>query len=242
VFTSEVRTGTFAATATIQRRLLVNATVPVDLLPPALRAADVRDGRALVGVCVVRSTLRPCRLPAVVAPVFEGLAYRVATVDDAGRPGVAVVRRETADHRALLAGRVGAPIVHRRAGIGTAGDLRVTVAADAEGPALVLDLIPADDAAATRTTSVLGGDDQAAAFFGAATTATEHDGARLELTWAPFRLDPRGPRPGVTLVLDRLAWAFGLLADALAFDSAFVARDVPVRLRATAPATPTTAA
>jgi hypothetical protein len=228
----------------IDRRLLVNATVPLGVLPTGLRAADVGGpGRALVGVCVVRTSLRPCRLPGALAPRFEGLAYRVATVEPDGRPGVAVVRRETADRRAILANRLGFPLDHHLVALRTDGDLAVTVApgGGGHGPALVLDLVAADPAGTSGPGSVLGDAADAAAFFGAATTATETDGASFELTSRPFALTPLVPRPGTTLVLDRLAWAFGLPPEAVTFDSAFVARDVPVRLRATAPTAQTAA-
>lgn len=218
------------------RRLLVNATLDVDLvsplLPPGVVPAVVGGrGRAFVGVCLLRvADLRPGRAPALLGRSFDGLAYRVAVTTSQGAPAVHIVRRETADRLARCVGGRVFPGTHRRVDTDVSADELRVVAGGHGGPSLVVEV--ADEPPRIDHGSVLGDDEAASAFFSAATLATSparragrYECLRMEAP--PFSV--RAVRPQ-ELVLDRLAWALGAPEPAaLRFDSAFLVRDVPVR-------------
>ena len=100
--------------ATIERRILVNYRVDVDvlasLLPPPFRPAPV-GGVGIAGICLIRlGNIRFSGLPAVVGLTAENAAHRVAVEwDELQGPvrGVYIPRRDTSSRLvALLGGRV----------------------------------------------------------------------------------------------------------------------------------------
>lgn len=221
----------------IARRLLVNATVDAELVRPLLPegvapAAVGGDGRALVGVCLLRvHDLRPVGMPAALGRSFEGLAHRVAVRRADGTAGVHIVRRETPDRLARAVGGRVFPGTHHPIDLHPgASDLRVE-ATGHDAPRLLVDAVDEAPAAGGRR-SVLGDDAAASAFFAGADRATSpsrHPGRHEELRMraAPFVVRSVTVRE---IVLDRLAWALGdLPTGALSFDSAFLVRDVAVR-------------
>ena len=100
--------------ATIERRVLVNYRVDVDvlasLLPPPFRPAPV-GGVGIAGICLIRlGGIRFSGLPAAVGLTAENAAHRVAVEWDGPHgpvQGVYIPRRDTSSRLvALLGGRV----------------------------------------------------------------------------------------------------------------------------------------
>jgi hypothetical protein len=100
--------------ATIERRLLVNYRVDVDVLrsivPACFRPTTVY-GFGMAGICLIRlGDIRPLGLPATIGLTAENAAHRVAVEwDTANGPvqGVYIPRRDTSSRLiALLGGRV----------------------------------------------------------------------------------------------------------------------------------------
>lgn len=237
VFTSKVIVRTMRATIT--RRLLVNATVTADavrpLLPPGcVPAAVAGTDRTLVGVCVLRvDDLRPEGVPNALGRSFEGLAHRIAIRRPDGSPGVHIVRRETADRLALLVGGRLFPGAHHPIELERGrGDLELHGSGHG-GPTFLVRAV--DEPPSGEARSVLGDDAAASAFFAVANIASSPSRRAgfpevLRMEAPPFVVRAVGVRE---VVLDRLAWALGdVPPSALSFDSAFVARDVPVRFAA----------
>ncbi len=119
----------------IERRILLDHLVDPDVaarhLPPGLALRPL-DGRAVVGVCLIRLVaVRPVGLPVGLGRAVEAAAHRISVVGADGEPGVFVPRRDTASRLAVLAGGRVWPGVHHRAGFSvgrTAGSLHVQVA------------------------------------------------------------------------------------------------------------------
>ncbi len=100
--------------ATIERRILVNYRVDLDvlesLLPPPFRPAPV-GGAAIAGICLIRlGGIRFSPLPSAVGLTAENAAHRVAVEWDGPQgvvQGVYIPRRDTSSRLvALLGGRV----------------------------------------------------------------------------------------------------------------------------------------
>lgn len=183
----------------IERRVLLDhsvaAAVAAHHLPPDL-APRLLDGRAVVGVCLIRlAEVRPAGLPAALGRTVEAAAHRISVVDADGEPGVFVPRRDTASRLAVLAGGRVWPGVHRRAGFAvarTSCSLRIEVAGQ-DGTTVSVE-VDRDD----RRGTTLGDPDATSAFHAVERTAWSpgRDGA---LETAVMDCAPWAARPvGVT--------------------------------------------
>jgi hypothetical protein len=131
----------------IERRILLDHHVDPDLasdLVPAGLTLRLLDGRAVVGVCLIRLVeLRPAGAPTAVGRTVEAAAHRVSVVGPGGEPGVFVPRRDTTSWAAVAVGGRLWPGVHGRARIDVASTttaLSVGVAAaDGTGVAVTVD-------------------------------------------------------------------------------------------------------
>jgi hypothetical protein len=156
----------------IERRVLLDHAVDPEVaarhLPPGL---DVRllDGRAVVGVCLIRLVdMRPAGLPARLGRTIEAAAHRISVVGPGAEPGVFVPRRDTSSWTAALAGGRVWPGVHGRATFAvdrTPSTLGIDVACrDGAGVSVRVDLDGADG-------TTLADPDATSGFHAAETTA-----------------------------------------------------------------------
>ena len=124
----------------IERRMLVNYRVDPAVLArqlPAPFEPKLHDGKALVGICLIRlAAVRPAFLPAWLGLRSENAAHRAAVVWNSGgarREGVYIRRRDTSSHLNSLAGGRIFPGVHHHARFDvseTADAFSLTMASD----------------------------------------------------------------------------------------------------------------
>lgn len=220
---------------TIAHRLLLNHTADPDavapLLPSGMRAQLV-DGAAVVGVCVLRlRDLRPTGIPVWAGMTTDAAAHRIAVEWDGPEgveAGVWILRRDSAQRLPVLTGGRLFPGAHGRA------DLRVRD----DGTRLSVDMTTADGlrvdastAPLTRWTSeAFASPVEASAFFAAGRLgwSADHRGRveGLELGTDGWRAEPVDAEARVSLFDDLLP------AGAWRFDHALLLRDLPVRWRA----------
>jgi hypothetical protein len=107
----------------IRHRLLVNYSADPRVIAPLVPAPfrpQLVGGRAVVGICALRLTrLRPPHVPARLGFTSDNAAHRVAVEWDTPsgrRTGVWVLRRDSAQRLAVLAGGRAFPGVHGPAG------------------------------------------------------------------------------------------------------------------------------
>lgn len=215
----------------VERRILLDHAVAPEVaarhLPPGF-TPRLLDGRAVVGVCLIRLVeLRPAGLPATVGRTVEAAAHRISVVAADGAPGVFVPRRDTTSWAAVLAGGRVWPGVHGRARIEVA---RTTTALDVgvrcrDGAAVAVTI----DRDPRRGTALADPDAACALHADERTAWSPRRGGALEaavMTCAPWSARP----VGVTAA--RSSW----LADPAAFPpgsarlaGALLMEDVAVR-------------
>lgn len=219
-------------TGLIRRRVLVNyaadPSVVTKLLPAPL-APKVVDGRAVVGICLIRlEQLRPRPVPAALGLTSENAAHRIAVTLADGRDAVYIPRRDTDSPLNVLAGGRLFPGEHHRADFEVHDDARsltLTMRARDGSAAVSLQATPTPTLASLLFDSL----DEASLFFragslgySARTTADRLDAIRLAATtWnmAPLAVD----HVSSTWFEDETRFPRG----SLAFDSALVMRDLP---------------
>lgn len=112
----------------IERRILLDHAVDPDVAERHLAAGlapRLLDGRAVVGVCLIRlAEVRPVGVPAGLGRSIEAAAHRISVVGPGEEPGVFVPRRDTPSWAAALAGGRLWPGVHGRARVTVASTTR----------------------------------------------------------------------------------------------------------------------
>jgi hypothetical protein len=156
------------------------------------------DGRAVVGVCLIRLVeMRPTGLPRPLGRTIEAAAHRISVVgpgDDGPEPGVFVPRRDSRSRAAVRAGGRIWPGVHGRADI--------TV--ERRPSSLAIDVACPDGAAVSVTLDLDADRPGGTALADPDATRTFHAVERR--AWSPRR--GGGPESGLEeAVLDCLPWS-----------------------------------
>lgn len=232
--------------AVIERRLLLNYRADPEIvarLLPAPFHPQVRNGYAVVGICLLRlGRARPAGLPSAVGFGSENATHRFAVSWDVPgdpRSAVYIPRRDSASRLNVAVGGRLFPGVHHRAAFDVAersDRLRVAYATNDGSAAVDVEVRVADH----LSDSVLFDDvDQASDFFrlgsiGYSTGREPEEFEGMELTASQWRIDP--------CVVDRAASSFYddrsvFPTGSIELDCALVMRKVPVRWTALAPIT-----
>lgn len=230
----------------IERRLLVNYQADPDVVARVLPAPfrpQLVDGRAVVGICLLRlGGVRPAGLPSGLGLTSENAAHRFSVEwDDADgtRAGVYIPRRDTASRATLLLGGRVFPGRHHRARFDveeTADRLHVGFTALDGSASVTVDVDVTDE---LERSALFGSVAEASAFFerGAvgfspARIAGRHEGMRLVTSrWQVTPAHVRGARSSYFEDTTRFP------PGSVVLDHALLMRRVPVEWRtAKAPA------
>lgn len=220
----------------LRDRLLLNYRVDPDLLrpllPPPFEPLRVA-GWGVAGLCLIRlDGLRPRGVPRALGVGSSNAAHRIAVTWPGGR-GVYILRRDSASLLSVMAGGRLFPGVHRRARLEIAEQQgRWAAAMETPGAGFRVEARIAE----TPTAGSLFEDVEAAsAFFrggslGYSPSLKPGGLEGLELRTEGWNLEP--------LQVERLESSFfdGFPAGSIAFDSAFVMRDLELEWRAIGPA------
>lgn len=186
----------------IERRVLVNYRVDVDVLQRVLPApfrVKVTSGVGIAGVCLIRlAQVRPRALPAIFGLTSENAAHRIAVewdTRDGVREGVFIPRRDTSSLMNTLVGGRLFPGRHHRArfDVSESGDDICVALRSVDGATRVV--VEARLAERLPESSVFGSIDEASAFFERGAigySATDRGGCFecLELRSFDWRVEP----------------------------------------------------
>ena len=225
----------------IRRRILVNYRadpVVVGRLLPAGMRPKLQDGRAVVGICLIRlEHIRPAGVPAALGVSSENAAHRIAVewVDDDGTPreGVYIPRRDTSSRLNHLAGGRVFPGEHHLAEFRVEDDgQRVQVQVHAADDSVRIE-VRGVASSALPATSCFGSTEDASQFFargslGYSVTSEARRLDGIELCTEHWAVAP--------LAIERVRSSFFEDSDrfpvgSIELDHALVMRDIPHRWR-----------